>query len=393
MRPRCPARTCTNACSRTTASGASPNCGRRPGAPCSASALPRRRAAPSPPSCRSRPSPTPSGTSATTSSTATATTCRSPATTGSSPPAPTCCAASRPASPSPAAPGRWRPSPPAPAPATSTSSSPTCRPPRPFSPRRRRTVAAGEDLAGRRALVTGASRGIGAAVAEALAAAGADVVLHGRAAAQLAEHAETITKTHGVRTAVLTADLGSPAAVESLAADALAAFGGLDILVNNAGITYPETVFDLSLEAWEATLAVNLTAPALLAARIGAAMAEAGGGSIVNVSSLAGLRALTEHYAYCASKAAVQMATKVLALELGPHGVRANAVCPTVVLTEMGQQVWGEAEKAGPMLARIPIGRFGVPADVAAAVVWLCSDAAGMVNGVELALDGGLSVA
>jgi NAD(P)-dependent dehydrogenase (short-subunit alcohol dehydrogenase family) len=140
-------------------------------------------------------------------------------------------------------------------------------------------------------------------------------------------------------------------------------------------------------------MAVNLRAPALLGARIGAAMAADGGGAIVNVASLAGLRALPEHYAYCTSKAGLIMATKVLALELGPRGVRANALCPTVVLTEMGQQVWGEQAKAAPMLARIPLGRFGMPADVAEAVVWLASDASGMVNGAELALDGGFTVA
>jgi NAD(P)-dependent dehydrogenase (short-subunit alcohol dehydrogenase family) len=250
------------------------------------------------------------------------------------------------------------------------------------------------DLAGRRALVTGASRGIGAAVAGALAEAGADVVLHGRDEAMLTSLAGSLTGQHGVRTAVRTADLASASAVEDLAVAALSAFGGLDILVNNAGITYPEMVADLSVEAWDATMAVNLRAPALLGARIGAAMAAAGtGGSIVNVSSLAGLRALPEHYAYCASKAALLMATKVLALEFGGSGVRANAVCPTVILTDMGQQVWGEAAKAAPMLARIPLGTFGMPADVAAAVVWLASDAAAFVNGVELPLDGGFTVA
>jgi NAD(P)-dependent dehydrogenase (short-subunit alcohol dehydrogenase family) len=245
-------------------------------------------------------------------------------------------------------------------------------------------------LAGRRALVTGASRGIGAAVASALAAAGADVVLSGRDARSLESVAESLT---GVRTAIITADLADPADVERLAAAALEAFDGLDILVNNAGITFPELAADLTVGAWDATMAVNLRAPALLGARIGAAMAADGGGSIVNIASLAGLRALPEHYAYAASKAALIMATKVLALELGPAGVRANAICPTVVLTEMGQQVWGEQKKAAPMLARIPLGRFGVPADVAAAVVWLASDASGMVNGAELPLDGGFTVA
>ena len=245
-------------------------------------------------------------------------------------------------------------------------------------------------LAGRRALVTGASRGIGAAVASALAAAGADVVLSGRDARSLESVAESLT---GVRTAIITADLADPADVERLAAAALDAFDGLDILVNNAGITFPELAADLTVGAWDATMAVNLRAPALLGARIGAAMAADGGGSIVNIASLAGLRALPEHYAYAASKAALIMATKVLALELGPAGVRANAICPTVVLTEMGQQVWGEPKKAAPMLARIPLGRFGIPADVAAAVVWLASDASSMVNGAELPLDGGFTVA
>jgi NAD(P)-dependent dehydrogenase (short-subunit alcohol dehydrogenase family) len=248
-------------------------------------------------------------------------------------------------------------------------------------------------LAGRRALVTGASRGIGAAVAEGLAAVGADVILHGRALALLESSADALADRHGVRTAVLTADLADADAVERLAAAALQRFDGLDILVNNAGITFPEPAGDLTVGAWDATMAVNLRAPALLGARIGAAMAAEGGGSIVNVASLAGLRALSEHYAYSASKAALIMATKVLALELGPAGVRANAVCPTVVLTEMGQQVWGEQAKAAPMLARIPLGRFGVPSDVADAVVWLASDASGMVNGAELALDGGFTVA
>jgi NAD(P)-dependent dehydrogenase (short-subunit alcohol dehydrogenase family) len=246
-------------------------------------------------------------------------------------------------------------------------------------------------LPGRRALVTGASRGIGAAVAAGLAAAGADVVLSGRDRSALDAVAASLPG--GVRTAVLPADLADVDAVERLAADALSVFDGLDILVNNAGITFPELAADLTVAAWDSTMAVNLRAPALLGARIGAAMAADGGGSIVNVSSLAGLRALGEHYAYAASKAALNMATKVLALELGPSGVRANAVCPTVVLTEMGQQVWGAKEKAAPMLARIPLGRFGIPSDVADAVVFLASDASAMINGAEIALDGGFTVA
>jgi NAD(P)-dependent dehydrogenase (short-subunit alcohol dehydrogenase family) len=248
-------------------------------------------------------------------------------------------------------------------------------------------------LAGRRAFVTGASRGIGAAIATSLAAAGADVVVHGRAWAELDVLAATLAAEHGVRTAVLAADLSDIAQVERLSADALGAFGGLDILVNNAGVSYPEPVVELDVGLWDNAMAINLRAPALLAARIGAAMAAGDGGSIVNVASVAGLRALAEHYGYCVSKAGLIMATKVLALELGGSGVRANVVCPTVILTEMAERVWGEREKAAPMLDRIPLGRFGVPADVANAVLYLASPSSAMVNGIELVVDGGFSVA
>jgi NAD(P)-dependent dehydrogenase (short-subunit alcohol dehydrogenase family) len=248
-------------------------------------------------------------------------------------------------------------------------------------------------LAGRRALVTGAGRGIGAEIAAALAASGVDLVLNGRDPAQLAAAAASLAESHGVRTAIAAADLSRADEVEELARQAVRPFDGLDILVNNAGISYPEMAVDVTVEHWDAVMAVNLRAPALLASRIGRAMADAGSGRIVNIASAAGLRALPEHYGYCVSKAGLVMATKVLALELGRYGVRANVVCPTVILTEMGQRVWGPAEKSGPMLARIPVGHFGVPADVAHAVLYLASPAADMVNGVELPVDGGYGIA
>lgn len=247
-------------------------------------------------------------------------------------------------------------------------------------------------LAGRRALVTGASQGIGTDLVHALAAAGADVVLSGRRPAPLEELAHEVQRRHGVRTAVVPADLADAGETERLAERALVPFGGLDVLVSNAGISHPQAAVDVDAATWDLTMAVNLRAPALLGARVGRAMAAAGRGSVVNVSSLAGSLALAEHYAYCSSKAALVMATKVLALELGPAGVRANCVSPTVVMTDMGRRVWG-GEKGEPMLARIPAGRFVEPAEVGAAVVFLASDAAAMVNGVDLKVDGGFSVA
>jgi len=245
---------------------------------------------------------------------------------------------------------------------------------------------------GKRALVTGASQGLGVAIVHALADAGVDLVLTARSERSLKALADEITERHRVRVATVAADLSDADEVERLARQGLAVFGGLDILVNNAGISIPEAVTELSVTAWDATMAVNLRAPALLGSRVGGAMAAAGrGGKIVSISSAAGITALAEHYAYSVSKAALVMATKMLALELGPANVQSNVISPTVVMTEMGQRVWGEPDKAGPMLARIPLGHFAQPADVANAVLYLVSPAADMINGVDLPVDGGYS--
>lgn len=247
------------------------------------------------------------------------------------------------------------------------------------------------DLTGRRALVTGATRGIGAAVAEALAAAGADLVLSARGQRDLEAQAAGLKERRGVSVTTVPADLADPERVLALAAEATGD-PGIDILVNNAGISIPEPATAVTVEHWDAVMNVNLRAASLLAARVGAAMADRGSGRIVNIASAAAIRALRDHYVYCISKAGLVMATEMLALELGPYGVRTNVVCPTVVMTEMGQRVWGEEAKAAPMLARIPAGRFADPDDVAAAVLYLASPAADMLNGVTLPVDGGYSV-
>ncbi|MEV3963385.1 glucose 1-dehydrogenase [Nocardia sp. NPDC050193] len=247
-------------------------------------------------------------------------------------------------------------------------------------------------LDGKRVLITGASKGIGADIAETFADAGASLVLSGRDQGTLDVAARHLEQQYGVRVAAVAADLADPGAPTRLAAEAAAVFGGLDVLVNNAGISHPEMVTDLTAASFDEVLAVNLRAPALLAATVGAAMARDGGGSIVTVASAAALRALPEHYAYCTSKAGLVMATKVLALELGPDGVRANSLCPTIVLTDMGRKVWGEEAKAAPMLARIPLGRFAAPAEVSATALFLASDLASMINGVDVPIDGGYAV-
>lgn len=248
-------------------------------------------------------------------------------------------------------------------------------------------------LDGKRALITGATKGIGADIARTFAAAGARLVLSGRDRAELRAAESALTDEFGARVRTAAVDLTQPDAPMELADQAVAAFGGLDILVNNAGISHPQPVVGIDAKWFDDTIAVNLRAPALLASAVGAAMVAAGtGGSIITVASAAALSPLPDHYAYCASKAGLVMATKVLARELGEYGIRANSVCPTVVLTEMGQRVWGEASKAAPMLARIPLGRFAVPREVSDTVLWLASDAASMITGVDIPVDGGYTM-
>ena len=248
-------------------------------------------------------------------------------------------------------------------------------------------------LDGKRALITGATKGIGADIARAFASAGASLVLSGRDETELSTMRVALADEYGSEIHTAAVDLAQSEGPADLALRAGEAFGGLDVLVNNAGISHPQPVVDTDPDLFDATIAVNLRAPALLASAVGAAMVDQGtGGSIITVASAAALAPLPDHYAYCASKAGLVMATKVLARELGPHGIRANSVCPTVVLTEMGQRVWGEQAKAAPMIARIPLGRFAVPREVSDTVVWLASDAASMINGVDIPVDGGYTM-
>jgi NAD(P)-dependent dehydrogenase (short-subunit alcohol dehydrogenase family) len=253
--------------------------------------------------------------------------------------------------------------------------------------------AVGLRLDGKRALITGATKGIGADIARTFAAAGAKLILSGRDGAALASAESALTGEFGAHIATAAIDLAGYGAPLSLAQQAADAFGGLDILVNNAGISHPEPAVDTDPDKFDDTIAINLRAPALLAAAVGKVMVAQGtGGSIITVASAAALAPLPDHYAYCASKAGLVMATKVLARELGQYGIRANSVCPTVVLTEMGQRVWGEDAKAAPMLARIPLGRFAVPREVSDTVLWLASDAASMISGVDIPVDGGYTM-
>ena len=246
------------------------------------------------------------------------------------------------------------------------------------------------DFKGRTAIVTGATKGIGRDISLALARAGADLGITGRDQRELAEVAAEARRA-GVRCEVRAADLASAQDCLAMAEHFAALFPVIDLLVNNAGLSFPEKLVDLEVGHWDTTLAVNLRAPALISRVIARKMIAAGGGTIVNISSNACLAGIEEHAAYCASKFGLDGLTKVMAVELGPHNIRVNAVAPTVVLTPMGAQVWGDPRKADPVKAKIPLGRFAQPREVTAAVLFLASEGAGMIHGETLIVDGGVN--
>lgn len=241
-----------------------------------------------------------------------------------------------------------------------------------------------------RALVTGASRGIGAEISIVLAAAGADLVISGRDLDGL-EATRQAVEGHGRRCHALPVDLRSVEETRRLADQALALLGTVDILVNNAGVVFVDDLLQTTLEHWDETLAVNLRAPYLLAQALVPAMIHQQRGKIINISSVASVLAPEGHAAYSASKGGLNLLTQTMAAEWGRFNVQANAVAPTVILTEMGQKVWGEASKGDPMKARIPSRRFGQPREVADLVLFLASNAADFICGQVIRIDGGLS--
>ena len=243
------------------------------------------------------------------------------------------------------------------------------------------------DLSGRVAVVTGAGKGIGRAICLELARAGADVFGISRTGPDLDTLGEEV-RALGVRFGSWVADLVSAAAAEE-AARRIADFGPVDILVNNAGAARTGPAESVTEADWDAVMDTNLKGAFFVAQAFGRGMLERGAGRIVNVSSQAGIVGLRDHAAYCASKAGLGLLTKVLAIEWGPRGVSVNAVAPTVILTPMGEQVWGDPAVGAPMLAKIPLGRFGQPVEVASVVAFQANDLAAMINGEIVAIDGG----
>lgn len=236
---------------------------------------------------------------------------------------------------------------------------------------------------GKRILITGAGKGIGRAAVALLIAQGAEVIALSRSPDDLAAlEAEFACTTIAV-------DLADAEATRAAVRQALP----VDLLVNCAGIAETQSVLEATVDSFDRTMAVNCRAPLIVSQEYARDLIARGRtGAIVNVSSVASFKGTPDHAAYCASKAALDGLTRVMANELGRHGIRVNGVHPVITLTPMATKIWSDPAKSDPVRARIPLGRFVEPEEVAAAIAFLLSDAASMVNGIDLPVDGGFLI-
>ena len=241
----------------------------------------------------------------------------------------------------------------------------------------------------RRALVTGGSKGLGYVFAQALAEAGADVVINSRNLAECQQAADEITQATGRRVIAVAGDVAVAAEVERVRAEAERQLGAIDILINNAGINRRGAIEDLTADDFNAVMQTNVTALFHTSKVFGVPMAERGWGRIINLGSIMSVIALPQRAPYAASKAAVIGITKTLALEWATKGVTVNAICPGPFATEMNKQLLNDPVKYQDFVSRIPMARWGELHEIAGAAVFLASDAAGFVTGSSLFVDGG----
>jgi NAD(P)-dependent dehydrogenase (short-subunit alcohol dehydrogenase family) len=243
-------------------------------------------------------------------------------------------------------------------------------------------------LDGQVALVSGASRGIGHDLVLALAAAGATVAAGARSIADVEEVVSAVDQTGG-RAIGVELDVTDLASISRTVERLLAKEERIDVLVNNAGVGANHDAGEITEADWDDMMNVNLKGLFFLTQAVGRSMVARGYGRIVSMSSQAGLVGIRRHAVYSASKGGVNMLTKVLALEWAPHGVTVNAVAPTFIRTPGTAERLDQPEFAADVLSRIPVGRFGTTTDVAAAVLYFASPAAGLVTGTVLPVDGG----
>ncbi|MEJ7554735.1 MAG: 3-oxoacyl-[acyl-carrier-protein] reductase [Aquificaceae bacterium] len=244
------------------------------------------------------------------------------------------------------------------------------------------------DLSGKTALITGSTRGIGKAIAQYLAKAGARVIITGRDQGRAEEVAKEIAQTYGVETLGVAMDMSEKDSITSAYERIESLFGGVDILVNNAGITKDKLFLRMSLEDWEEVLRVNLTGTFLITSLAVKGMLKKRWGRIVNISSVVGFTGNIGQVNYSSTKSALIGFTKSLAKELASRNITVNAVAPGFIETDMTSVLSDELKQA--YLKNIPLGRFGKPEDVAGAVLFLCSDYASYITGEVLHVNGGM---
>jgi len=244
-------------------------------------------------------------------------------------------------------------------------------------------------LDGRIAFVTGGGRGLGRAGALALARAGADVVLVSRTRSQLEETAALVEKL-GRKALVATADTRSGAEIDAAVRAAVDTFGRIDILFNNAGTNIRKPVVDMPDEDWHTIMDTNVKGAFLVVRAVARQMVRQQSGTIINMSSMSAISAEPTKAVYAASKGAIALLTKGMALELAPHGIRVNAIAPGYMLTSLVKGgLDADPERKQRVLARIPLGRLGEPDEIGGALVFLASDAASYITGATITIDGG----
>lgn len=248
-----------------------------------------------------------------------------------------------------------------------------------------------ESLAGRRAIVTGASRGIGRAIALALAEAGADVGLVSRSVTDLETVADEV-RALGRRATVARMDVTDAASVNAAVDAAREGLGGLDIMVNNSGVVTNSTALDTPLAEWDRVLETNLRGTFACCQAAGRYLTEQGSGKVINVASHFGIMAMPGFSAYCASKAAVLQLTRVLALEWARHGVQVNAIAPGYVVTDLSAEVRENEALESKVLQRIPARRMATPEEIGPLAVLLASSESDYMTGAVLVTDGGQSI-
>lgn len=236
---------------------------------------------------------------------------------------------------------------------------------------------------GKSVMITGAGKGIGRETARLLASKGASIVALSRTQEDLDSLRDEVGGT------MIAVDLADAEAARAAARRGLPA----DFLVNCAGINVLQSFLDVTVDAFDLVHAVNTRAAVIVAQEYARArIAEGGGGAIVNVSSISSFIGFDDHTSYCASKGAMDSMSRVMANELGRHGIRVNCINPVVTMTELAARAWSDPAKSEPLLSRIPVNRFAEPIDVANVIAFLLSDSAGMLSGLSMPVDGGFLV-